>query len=48
MQSGEVIHEYNSVTEAEMALNGKAKGHIIDVCKARRRSSYGYLWEYVI
>jgi len=42
--------EYNSITDALHAL-GKTRmtdmTHIIDVCKGRRKTAFGYIWVYV-
>lgn len=47
---GKVKAEYNSIREAAKSL-GKEKPtditHIIDVCRGRRKSAYGYKWEYM-
>lgn len=41
--------EYDSIREAAKAL-GKMRHyditHIIDVCRGRRKTAYGYKWEY--
>lgn len=47
---GKVKAEFNSIREAAKSL-GKEKPtditHIIDVCRGRRKSAYGYKWEYI-
>lgn len=47
---GKVKAEYDSIREAAKSL-GKEKPtditHIIDVCRGRRKSAYGYKWEYI-
>ena len=47
---GKVKAEYDSIREAAKSL-GKEKAtditHIIDVCRGRRKSAYGYKWEYI-
>ena len=47
---GKVKAEFNSIREAAKSL-GKEKPtditHIIDVCRGRRKSAYGYKWEYM-
>lgn len=46
------IHTYSSAREAAKILrpNSKSLGgvasHILDVCKGKRNSAYGYKWEY--
>ena len=44
----EFLTTYNSLTDAEKALN-KPKGHthIADCCYGRRKSAYGYYWQFV-
>lgn len=46
---GVVKAEYDSITEAAHAL-GKLKArdttHIIDACRGRRKTAFGYKWEY--
>ena len=47
---GLVKATYDSITEALHAL-GKTKStdmtHIIDVCRGRRKTAFGYIWAYV-
>lgn len=44
---GELINTFNSPTEASRAI-GKERGanHISNVCKGKRKTAYGYKWEY--
>ena len=46
---GTLKKEFDSIREAAKAL-GKTKPHdithIIDVCRGRRKTAYGYKWEY--
>lgn len=46
---GKVKEEFESIRDAARSL-GKEKPcditHIIDVCRGRRKSAYGYKWEY--
>lgn len=37
---------FNNVSEAAKAI-GKPNTHILDVCNGKRKSAYGYYWEYV-
>lgn len=47
---GQPKKEFESIREAARSL-GKEKPtditHIIDVCKGRRKTAYGYKWEYI-
>lgn len=44
---GEYIRTWNTAKEANEALRGNGKGgHIVDVCRGRRKSSLGYFWKY--
>lgn len=44
---GEYIKTWNTAQEANKALRGNGKGgHIVDVCKGRRKSALGYIWKY--
>ena len=47
---GKTKAEFDSIREAARSL-GKEKPtditHIIDVCRGRRKSAYGYRWEYI-
>lgn len=46
---GKIKAEFDSIREAARSL-GKEKPyditHIVDVCRGRRKSAYGYKWEY--
>lgn len=46
----EVLNEFKSPTEAECALNTNyvvgATTHIGECCRGKRRSAYGFLWQY--
>ena len=43
--TGKILHVYNSATEAEKAM-GRLNNHISSVCKGKRKTAYGYKWEY--
>ena len=47
---GKIKGEFESIRDAARSL-GKEKPtditHIIDVCRGRRKSAYGYKWEYI-
>lgn len=45
--TGEVIRVYNSLHEAERNLGIKnANVHISEVCLKKRKTAYGYIWEF--
>ena len=47
--SGEIIAEYESIRSAEQALGIIVKASKIGaVCQGKRKSAYGFLWEYII
>lgn len=49
LYDGRVIKEYGSIRDAARGLGREKKTdtqHIIDVCRGRRRSAYGYTWRY--
>lgn len=39
---------FNSITDAYEYLNKQYSGHIAQVCAGKRKSAYGYCWEYLI
>lgn len=47
---GKVKGEFDSLRDAARAL-GKMKKHdithIVDACRGRRKTAYGYKWEYI-
>lgn len=43
---GNFIDKKESANLYAKELNIKNSGHIIDVCKGRRKSAYGYIWDY--
>lgn len=44
----EIICVFDSLSEAEKSLNIKdAHKHISEVCRGKRKTAYGYKWEYV-
>jgi len=45
-KNGEYITTYNSVTEVQRKT-GYSKSHIFECCAGRRKSAYGYQWNYV-
>lgn len=46
--TGEIIHIYDTVAEAKRALGIKnSNSHITEVCRGKRKTAYGYKWEYV-
>ena len=46
--TNEVIHVYDSAKQAERSLKIKcSSNHISDVCKGKRKTAYGYKWEFV-
>lgn len=48
-QTNECVKEFKSITEASLWLNkNKGEAHIIDVCRGKRKSAYGYKWEYLV
>ena len=44
-KSGEFIREWQGAREVERVL-GIANSHIIDCCKGRYKSAYGFIWKY--
>lgn len=44
---GKVINIFNSISGAARAVDG-ANEHICAVCKGKRKTAYGYIWEYKI
>lgn len=45
---GELLNTYNSIADANEALGKDRKSsNIVSVCKKRRKSAYGYKWEYL-
>lgn len=48
LKTHELIATYSSLTEATVVLNApKGHSHISDVCKGKRKSAYGYYWQFV-
>lgn len=47
VNTNETINVYASITDAYNSLGKKFSGHIADVCSGKRKSAYGYRWEYV-
>ena len=45
-ENNNILNIYNTIKEAENYLNGNHKGHISQVCKGKRKTAYGYKWEY--
>lgn len=43
IETGEV---FNSVIEAALSINKKDTSHICEVCKGKRKTAYGFHWEY--
>ena len=57
-KNGKIVHQYSldgkylqsfsSTHAASKALGKAGVSHIADVCKGKRKSAYGYKWEYAI
>lgn len=45
IKNGKVVKEYNSVNDIERK-KGYAKGHITECCNGKRKTAYGYKWQY--
>lgn len=43
---GNFISEWNSATEAEKKISGKATGAISHCIKGKTKTAYGYIWRY--
>lgn len=42
-----ILEEFKSIEEAYRKCNLKRSGNIGEVCKGKRKTAYGYKWEYV-
>lgn len=47
IKSNQVIKIFSSATEAGRSLGKQNGSHISDVCKGKRKTAYGYKWEYL-
>lgn len=47
LQTGEIIEVFSSLAEAARSVGKKKSSHIIEVCKGKFLSAYGYGWRYV-
>lgn len=45
-KKGNFIKEWSSVYEAALSLNKKTGAAITEVCNGKRKSIFGYIWEY--
>lgn len=45
-KTGEVLHKFNSIAEAQAFCNCGNAGNISAVCRGRGRTAYGYGWRY--
>ena len=45
-ETGEVLHYFKSIAEAQKFCNCGTSGHISAVCRGRGRTAYGYEWRY--
>lgn len=46
--TGEILNTFNSISEAYDFLGKTTKGsHISEVCKGKRKTAYGYKWEFI-
>ena len=43
---GQLINEWESPTDAEMSISGKATGAISHCAKGKTKTAYGYIWRY--
>ena len=48
IQTEQIIQVFSSATEAEKFLQKvRAHTHIVEVCKGKRKTAYGYKWRYI-
>ena len=47
VNTGEILEEYDSVTEAAKSVSKGRTGCISRVCNKKRKTSYGFKWEYI-
>ena len=47
LQTGEIIEVFPSIVEAARSVGKKESSHIVEVCKGKGLSAYGYGWKYV-
>lgn len=45
-KTGEVLHTFDSIAEAQAFCNCGNSGNISAVCRGRGRTAYGYAWRY--
>lgn len=43
---GNFIKEYERIIDAAKAMNKKSTGFIVNCCKGRKPSAYGFIWKY--
>ena len=43
---GEIVNIFKNAKEAAIAMNAKNTKHILNVCNGRKKTGYGYLWEF--
>lgn len=47
--NGNLINTFPSIKEAAIAINNlNGRSHISDVCNGKRKTAYGYKWEFII
>lgn len=45
-KTGELVHYFNSIKEAQIFCKCGNSGNISAVCRGRGRTAYGYIWKY--
>lgn len=46
-ETNQILNIYSSLKEAYQALGKEHSGHIASVCNKKRKTAYGYKWEYI-
>ena len=44
----EILKIFTSIADAYRFLNKQHSGHIADVCNGKRKTAYGYKWQYSV
>ena len=45
--TNEIIKTFNSIIDATHFVNKNSSGHIVNCCKGKLKTAYGYKWQYI-
>lgn len=45
--TNKIVKTFNSIIDATHFINKNNSGHIVNCCKGKLKTAYGYKWQYI-